>query len=319
MPSPPEPDVVSPEDVSIPVDGRAPLKGWHWHRPGPRGVLVVAHGLGEHSGLYRSLAEFLVPTLGVDVLAFDFLGHGRSPGRRGHLERYEQLLDDLLASTRWVARIRPGVPRFVLGHSNGGVVSILSLLREPDAADGLILSNPALRLKYQPPRHKLIAGHVLRVLAPWVTLSGPLPTGDLSRDPLQQVLIRGDHLMHNRLGPPLFFGMRAGGISALQHAPRMTTPLLVVVGDDDPIIEPDSGRSFHDRYGAEDKALRSEPGFVHAPLFDLGRGAIYGCLADWLRPRLSLSRDDVQFQSDGHPPSHGPDQPDRTIRGTMNR
>lgn len=299
----PDADVVTPEDVSIPVEARAPLRGWHWQSPEPRGVLAIAHGLGEHSGLYRSLAEYLVPTLGIDVLAFDFLGHGRSPGRRGHLDRYDRLIDDLLAATGWLARHRPHLPRFVLGHSNGGLVSILSLLREPDAADGLILSNPALRLKYQPPRHKVFLGHILRVLAPWVTLSGPLPIGDLSRDPLQQLLLRSDRLIHNRIGAPLFFGMRSGGIDALERAPRLRVPMLLIVGGDDPIIDPDSGREFFARYGAEDKTLRDEPGVLHDPLLDHGRGSVYRALADWLRPRLAPTQHADRFP-DG-PPAEG--------------
>jgi alpha-beta hydrolase superfamily lysophospholipase len=287
MEAPPEPQVVPPDDVPIPVDGRPPLRGWHWKAPDPVGVLVIAHGLGEHAGLYRGVAEYLCSTIQVDVLGFDFLGHGRSPGRRGHVPHYDRLIDDLIASTRWVAQHRPGLPRFVLGHSNGGLVSILSLLRNPVAADGLILSNPALRLKYRPPRHKLLIGHILRVIAPGVTLSGPLPVEDLTGDPLQRALFLADRLMHNRIGPPLFFGMRAGGVEALEHAPRMEIPLLILIGGADPIIDPDAGRSFFERYGGPDKSLLDEPEMRHDPLFERDRASAYRAVAHWIRRQVA--------------------------------
>ncbi len=47
----------------------------------PRGVLIVSHGLGEYGGAYAPLAERLSSLLGlVDVLTFDYRGHGLSPG-----------------------------------------------------------------------------------------------------------------------------------------------------------------------------------------------------------------------------------------------
>ena len=59
-----------------------------WTVPRPRGMVVVAHGLGDHGGTYAHLAETVGGTLGLDFLALDFRGHGRSPGRRGVVRRY---------------------------------------------------------------------------------------------------------------------------------------------------------------------------------------------------------------------------------------
>lgn len=283
----PVPEIVSPTDVSIPSTDGLPLKGWHWSSRDPRGIVIITHGLGEHSAIYRSLAEYLVPAIGVDVLAFDLLGHGRSPGRRGHLVRYDQLIENLSDALRWASQERPDIPRFVLGHSNGGVIATLAILREPSQADGLILSNPALRLKYRPPRHKLALGHLLRIAAPWVTLGGPVPAEGLSRDPLQQVTLQSDRLMHTRIGAPLFFGMREAGRIALERSGELDLPLLIVLGQDDPIIDPETGRSFFERFGGTDKTLLDLPGFRHDPLFERDRGTIYHRIASWLLPRVT--------------------------------
>ncbi|WP_169976731.1 alpha/beta hydrolase [Tautonia rosea] len=285
MASIPIPLFPTPADLTIPCPGGPNLKAWHWRSPQPQGVLLLSHGLGEHAGLYRTLAEYLVTTLELDVLGVDFLGHGRSPGRRGHLAHYEQLIDNLDSAIQWAKQERPGLPRFLLGHSNGGVVAAQTVLRFPDAVDGLILSNPAFRLKYRPPWHKLAIGHTLRVIAPWITISGALPIEDLSRDPLQQVQLASDRLIHTRVGAPLFFGMLNAGEDALAKASQFQLPLLLIVGPDDPVIDPDTGLAFFDRYGGSEKTLLAPPGFRHDPLFEKDRGRIYHGLANWLLSR----------------------------------
>ncbi len=53
----------------------------------PKAVLLVVHGLAEHSGRYMNLVNHFV-TQGYAVYGFDQRGHGRSPGRRGYVERF---------------------------------------------------------------------------------------------------------------------------------------------------------------------------------------------------------------------------------------
>src|SRR5258708_4247236 len=136
--------ITTTSDETIASADGTPLKAWCWSRPSPRGVLVVAHGLGEHGACYRNVAEAVGRAADVDVLAFDFRGHGRSPGKRGLALRYTELEADLGGALGWVERNRAGLPRFVLGHSNGGLVALRVLLSGRAELAGLILSNPAL-------------------------------------------------------------------------------------------------------------------------------------------------------------------------------
>src|SRR3954453_14792872 len=112
-------------DVLIPAADGLTLRGWHWARHSPRGVLVIAHGFGEHGGCYRHVAEALGPALELDVLAFDQRGHGRSPGRRGVVRHFDHLVADVRAGVAWASERFPVLPRFLLGHSNGGVLSLI--------------------------------------------------------------------------------------------------------------------------------------------------------------------------------------------------
>ncbi len=106
------------------------LRGRWWHRAEPRGAMLIAHGFGEHGGTYRRVAEALGASLDLDVVAVDLRGHGTSPGRRGIVRRYDELVDDLTSAMEWLVQREPGLPRFLLGHSNGGQVALRFALED---------------------------------------------------------------------------------------------------------------------------------------------------------------------------------------------
>ena len=255
-------------------------------RPAPRGGVIISHGFAEHSGCYRRLADHLGARLDVDVVAVDYRGHGRSPGRRGVVRRYDDLVGDLSSVLAWAERQWPDVPRFVLAHSNGGQVALRLVLQGSNSVDALVLSNPALRIAAPIPPIKLKLGHFLKKVAPWITLSGDLRTGVLTRDPEIQEEHRTDPLRHNRMSPPLFFGMVEGGELLMHRAAEIQIPILVLLGGQDTLIDPTTSREFFERLGSEDKTLLIYPKMLHEPLNDLGREQVFDDVVRWLAPRL---------------------------------
>lgn len=276
------------EDHVIPSADGTPLHARCWSGHEPRGVLVVAHGLGEHGGCYDHVAEALTSRPGlVDVVAFDFRGHGLSPGRRGVVRHYEDLVGDLRAVVHWTARQRPGQPLFLLGHSNGGQVALRYVLDEPERLAGLILSNPMLRLAVDVPRYKLFLGRILRVAAPGLTLTGDLDSESLSRDPEFNARRRADALRHSRVSPPLFFGMIEGGPQVASRADEIRLPLLMFLSGSDPVVDHRAALELFDQMSSPDKTLALDPEAVHEPFSDLDRDQIISELADWLANHLN--------------------------------
>jgi alpha-beta hydrolase superfamily lysophospholipase len=281
-----ETTVAPPQDVELRAADGLLLRGRWWRRQAPRGVIVVVHGFGEHGGAYRRVAEQLRARLEVDVVAVDFRGHGQSAGRRGVVGRYDDLVGDLETTLEWAGRQFPELDRFVLAHSNGGQVALRTVLGGRMTIEALVVSNPLIRVMVPVPPAKLRLGRVLAVVAPWLTLKGELNVEALTRDPEIQVEHQTDPLRHSRMSAPLYFGMLAGGDLLLAQAHEIHTPILMLLGGSDTVLDPKSSREFFDRLGSDDKTLLYYPTMVHEPLNDLGREQVVDDVVRWLSPRL---------------------------------
>ncbi len=276
----------SHRDVSLTTSDGRTLRGRWWRRPTTRGVIVIAHGFGEHGGTYAATAEAIGQALDVEVVAFDLRGHGRSSGRRGIVRRYEDLVSDFTHAIEWTARARPDVPRFALGHSNGGQVVLRVALDPPLPIDGFIVSNPALRILMPIPPRVLRIGMFLNQYAPWITLRAATRVERLTRDVEIQREFLADRLRHNRMSAPLFFGMVKGGTMLIDRAPEIRSPIAMVIGGHDPIVDPAAARELYDRLGSDDKTLLLYPKMLHEPLNEIGRDQVLDDLIRWLEPRL---------------------------------
>ena len=109
----------------------------------PRGVVVLAHGLGEHARRYDHVAE----RFGRDALmtyALDHRGHGRSGGKRVLVKDISELTGDFDTLVGIATREHPGVPRIVLGHSMGGGIVFAYGVEHPDDYRLMVLSGPAV-------------------------------------------------------------------------------------------------------------------------------------------------------------------------------
>ena len=126
------------------------LHGRFWAADGDtRGGVIIVHGLGDHGGRYRELAQSLTAQ-GWAVFAFDLIGHGRSPGARGRVDRYDRLLADIAHARETMDNLLPGKTQVLLGHSMGGNLALNYLLRrhhfQPVRSDlaGMALCGPML-------------------------------------------------------------------------------------------------------------------------------------------------------------------------------
>jgi len=238
------------QEISINTHEGLKLFGRLWQPVGPCEAFVcLVHGLGEHSGRYAHLAEYLTQAR-IAVVAFDLRGHGRSPGKRGHTPSYATLLDDIAALWEVAFDRYPGLPGFLYGHSLGGNLVINYALRRKPDCRGIVASAPALRLAFDPPRVKVILGQLMNVIWPAFSQASGLDVNLLSQD--QQVVsaYESDSLVHDRVTARLFMGFFQAGLWALENARQLENDLLIMHGGQDGLTSPEASRQFAARAGA---------------------------------------------------------------------
>ncbi|VTJ86880.1 Hypothetical predicted protein [Marmota monax] len=114
----------------------------YWKPSGtPRALMFVSHGAGEHCGRYDELAQML---MGLDILVFahDHVGHGQSEGERMVVSDFHVFVRDVLQHMDVMQKDYPSLPVFLLGHSMGGAIVILTAAERPGHFSGMVLISP---------------------------------------------------------------------------------------------------------------------------------------------------------------------------------
>jgi lysophospholipase len=251
-----------------------------------RAAVAVVHGYGEHGGRYRQLAGELAES-GFCVCVYDLRGHGRSAGRRGHVGRFKEYLDDTGQFVDWARLQARGLPLFLLGHSMGGLIAASFVeQRRPSDLAGLVLSAPFLRLAEPVPTYKLVMAHIASVLVPTLDVGNTLDAAGLSHDQDVVAQYRTDPLNHTAATARWATEVFAAQRSALSHAGRITLDLLVMAGADDPVAHPDAARELFAAARSRDKKLLVYPGLLHEIFNEVEREAPVADLRAWLEAHL---------------------------------
>ncbi len=274
--------------MALRVEGRLDGAGgielfWQGWSPGPdmaAGVLLICHGLGEHSARYGSVVDALAPD-GWAVYGLDHRGHGRSGGRRTHVDRYADLLDDFETFRRHVAARHEGVAVFLLGHSLGGQIALAYALDHPEALGGLVLSAPTLASAAVPKA----AVPVLRLLARIAPTLRPTGIDDtkISKDPAVVADYRADPLVHH--GNPTL-GLASALYTQFEVLPEraraLRLPLLLQHGTADALSDPAGSRLLETTNGSPDSTVCWYDGLWHEIYHEPERERPLADLREWL-------------------------------------
>jgi len=276
------PTVTTRDGVELPV--------YRWPAAGtPLATVALLHGLAEHAGRYVALAGRL-NAAGIELIAVDLRGHGRAPGKRTRIDRFDEYLLDADALLS-VAAQHTDTPLFLMGHSMGGAIAALYAVERLAGSGhklaGLILSSPALAPGRDVPRWMLTMSQIISRVWP----SFPAMKIDaalLSRDPAIVDANRNDPLVHH--GPiPARTGAEV--LLAMQRIERgradLRVPLLVYHGTADKLTEPDGSRTFGEHAGSADKTLTLHEASYHETMNDLERERVIGELIAWILARAA--------------------------------
>lgn len=249
----------------------------------PKGLILVAHGLGEHRGRYHHVAERLV-ALGLRVAVPDHRGHGKSGGPRCDTRDVSEFTADL--ETLRKATLVEGAPTYLLGHSMGGLIALDYALDHQSDLAALMLSGPlVLPGEDQPPYLIAIAKVLGKVVPTLGTLA--LDPQSVSKDPQVVAAYEADPLnYHGKVRA----GTGAALLNRLQtfpaRLPSLRLPLLVMHGADDKLTNPEGSRLVDRLTGSTDKTLMIYPGLFHEIFNEPEQDQVLGDLTTWLDKHL---------------------------------
>lgn len=210
----------------------------------PRGVVVITHGYAEHCGRYREVAHVIV-NAGWAALSYDVRGHGRSPGERGYIDRFETYLNDLAAMLAAARKLAPDDARVILlGHSHGSLITLRALAGDhPPTIAAAIVSSPYLALKLEVPGYKKVLARIASRVAPRLAQPNSLRVEDLTSDAHKQAERLADTLCFDVATSRWFTESSAAQDYVATHAARIGVPTTWLVGGADPIADPARSRS----------------------------------------------------------------------------
>lgn len=241
----------------------------HWVPQNPNGeIVLIIHGLGEHSGRYQHLATAL-NIAGFEVFSMDHQGHGCSEGDRGYFPSIWNLVDDVVQFAREVVSSKDTNKLdhkcFIIGHSMGAMVSSLAALKTPELFKGVVLSgapNGTTVLNLLPKPLRMMLPHLNKMMP-------KLPLFKLDDSGLSRTAsVRQTYL----LDPGVFHGIVsvsalqaiAEGVTYLQnHAADFALPLLVQHGTEDRLVSIQNAEEFFPKVCVADKKFIRYEGWYH--------------------------------------------------------
>jgi lysophospholipase len=259
-----------------------------WIPVSPKGLVLLIHGAGEHSGGYSHIGTECVNRQ-IGFMAPDLRGFGKSGGQRGHIYRFKEYLDDLDQLIIQLQTRYRGLPIFLCGHSLGGLIAIRFAQQFCDKATGVILSSPALGFRIPKPIRQCL--ELVSFLTPtmplelvkwnetlrkrkWLQSRLPAWTSELLDDPSATI----------QYTPRWFAELLRNGTKALSEANKFRFPTLCFYDRLDPIVNSDLIEQFIQGIVSEDKTCAVFSEGNHSLLRD---GELLQQMFQWLSARLN--------------------------------
>ena len=266
--------------------GRIRLHYRTWEVEHPLAALVVVHGLFEHSRRYEELGEFMGGHQ-FSTFAMDLRGHGASEGRRGHVRRFDVLLQDLDRFRREVQGLVPvHLPLFLLAHSLGGLIGLRYLEEYEVPIHGAVITSPWLGTAVDVPRWQVLAANVLNRVLPAFPFPYEIDADDLTHDPERAADYRDDPVIHSTITPRLFTEVSSAIDLALRRGDRLRVPILFLLAGEDRVVDTPRSLAFARSLPAENVTIDVLEGHHHEVLQERARGAVRAEVRDWIVDHL---------------------------------
>ncbi len=249
-------------------------------------VIILVHGMGEHSGRYQHFAEFFTDR-DFAIVSFDLRGHGKSEGKRGHVSNYEVLLSLVDRCLEESSKRFPGEKKFVYGHSMGGNIAISHTMMHNPRILGTIASAPYLRTPMPISSFKLMQAKFMNKLWGSYAENNQIDTSQLSRDEQIVKAYENDDMVHPKISVRFFMGATMAADHCLNNASQLNIPMLIMHGTSDTITSFDASREFAEK--APNVTFKPWKGMYHEIHNEPEKEEVLNYAHEWMMERLKSS------------------------------
>lgn len=250
-----------------------------------KAVVLLVHGLGEHSSRYAHVADFLTSN-GIGVETYDLRGHGKSDGCRAFVNSFDEHLRDLDILCKRVQERHSGTPIFLYGHSMGATISTLYVITRKTEFRGLLLSGALIKIGDDISPLLVKMSSIIGKYAPKMKTT-KLDSASISRDPLI-VKDYDDDPLNYRGGIPARTGMEL--IIAMNRIQiqmeTITLPILIMHGSCDKMTDLSGSQELFDAVSSKDKTLKLYDGFYHEIHNDPEKQLVFDDINGWINSHI---------------------------------
>jgi lysophospholipase len=141
------------------------------------------------------------------------------------------------------------------------------------------------------PASKVLLARLVDPLLPWLPVPSGLRHEWMSRDEAMVMDSRADRLIVSMATPRWYLDSRRWQDEVMRRAEEFHLPMLMMMGDADPVSDPRAAHEFYERSSSEDKTFRLYPDRLHEVLRDTGREELFQAIHDWMRERAEVQFD----------------------------
>lgn len=254
----------------------------------PKAAIALIHGLGEHSGRYQHVAAHFTRA-GYAVQSIDLRGHGRTPGPRGHIRSIGKILQDIDLLLTKISQAFSGVPRFLYGHSLGGILVLSYALQFKTDLYGVIATSPGLSTALHEQKFKIILARLLGSVFPSMTISTGLDVNMISRDRQVVDAYLADPLVHDRSSLGFAKGLLDEVNWVNENASKFSYPLLITHGTGDKIAYSQGSQLFASQI-TRNVTLKLWDGLAHELHNEPEKEQVLQYLLGWMDQQLEMQK-----------------------------
>ncbi|MCT4602283.1 MAG: lysophospholipase [Marinifilum sp.] len=211
-----------------------------------KAVIVLVHGIGEHSSRYLHWAEKFV-SKGFVLLSYDQRGHGLSEGKRGVISSYEDFMNDMDLVLEKAEEKYPNLPIVLYGHSMGGGEVLNHLLQRSSNYIGVISTSPWIISQASPPKILIPLLRFFNALIPKFRIKTKFDSSLLSHNPEVCRKYDEDEFVHHWVSFRLFVDAYDAGYFVYNAEEKIKKPLLLIHGDEDEITDSAASKFFAEK------------------------------------------------------------------------